>query len=299
MLARLLFIASFLSFFAHSAIVLKVKGNKCLVHLEDTSAHAGDYFQALDLYGNVSGIVRLNKVKNGKAIATIVEGTVGTNWILEQTNKQTIQKSPSFDQIKSSKSMGFLASANLNMAKRKYIDSDKIQRFSGIGGSGFIFANFNIMNSLALDIQLGANYFSAEESSSSTRIRPVNNCRGTCRAWVWWLPDVRISLQLKVPISQNVQLWLGGGFSTAWWGRNDEEYVLFSKNTIDNFQGSMHLSIGSNIYLRQGISIPIALSVAQVDPFGLFSGRFFKRSQSNNPVYISQFLLQMGVSKSF
>ena len=303
MLARFLFsiFIIFGSFFSYSAIVLKVKGNKCLVHLEGASANSGDYFEALDLYGNVSGIIRLRKIKNGKAIADIIEGSVGTNWILEQTNRRKLAKTKQPVKL-NTKYVGILPTVNFNMAQKKSSNSDRIKRFYGFSGGGSTFFNFLLSPLWALDFQLGASYVKLIESSASQG-QSNSGCKSTsCKVWMWWFPDAKISLQLRIPSNSNVQFWMGGGVGLSYWGRNDEYYEVIGESSFSAFQTSGHLFMGANVLIGNNLYLPISISFSQVQAFSQNFKKFFGSSNSsrnnNYPVSISNILFQVGLSKS-
>ena len=82
----LLVICALFSFSASSAIILKIKGRKALIDLEGGKAERGDTFEALNLYGRALGLLKIKKVRRGKAIGILVRGKMGTNWILEPVN---------------------------------------------------------------------------------------------------------------------------------------------------------------------------------------------------------------------
>ena len=286
------------SFLSYGAIILKVRNNQCLIHLEGASAGVGDYFKALDIYGNISGIVQIKKIKNNKAIANIVEGTAGTNWILEPTKQPTLtaQKasSPSI-QSNSNRMIGFLPHASFNFARKKHSTSDRLQRFRGYGGGGSVFFNYGFRPMWAMDFQLGAAYYQVKDYTFSRE----NDCRlSDCHTWIWWFPQGKISVQFKTPVSRNVQIWMSGGAALSYWGRNDENYELAKDTAFERPQISGHLAIGSYINIAPGVYIPISLEYSQVQAFSHLLTNFSKSGNNNDPVYVSQVSFQIGISKS-
>ena len=120
----------FVSLPAQSATVVKVKGSRALVDLEDMEVDKGDKLIAIDLYGKTKGIVKVQKVKRNKAIVDLIKGKVRTGWILESSSGKEIKK---YKPVRRSKKH----SASI-MRKRSNLGSNAI----GLLGGG----SFNVLD---------------------------------------------------------------------------------------------------------------------------------------------------------
>ena len=119
----------FISLAAQSATVVRVKGRKALVDLEDTEVDVGDKLVAINLYGKTKGIVRVHKIKRNKAIVVLTKGKIQAGWVLELTSGKEFKK---YRTPRKSKKV-----ATSVMRKRKKLGSNGV----GLLGGG----NFNIL----------------------------------------------------------------------------------------------------------------------------------------------------------
>ena len=78
----LLILLSF-PFFSQSAVILKVKGNNALVHLEGIVTSRGSYFEVYNLEGSPAGLVKIKRVGNKKAIGELQLGKIKPRWSME------------------------------------------------------------------------------------------------------------------------------------------------------------------------------------------------------------------------
>lgn len=270
MFLRLFSIALLLtvSGFSRSAIVTKVRAGKCLIHLEGDESYSGDHYMALNLHGSPRGLVRLEKVKNGKAIARIIEGVVEPNWILEKTSytklpagPQNYSASPSPAQNQFRTSVGVFAKGFYSTVIKS------IQRgrreFSSLSGGGALFAAFKLTKNIALSAQLGGEYLLLKETeNTSTNNRQSFPCRtDPCqtRVFIWSLP---LSLVYYIPLNQPAfDLWVSAGFGLTYWGRElNQDYHVFSKSIFNVLSNAGHASIGADIHLSPSLYIPVSLS---------------------------------------
>ena len=128
---------------SHSAIIVKIKGNRCFVHLEGSPATVGDHFTALDLFGKPKGVIRLDKIKNDKAIATVVDGRADINWILERTT-QTKLETVSVLGLNKQNKVGVTGSAGRITVKKNIRET---QRQHGWTAGGLLFFEWPFHNS--------------------------------------------------------------------------------------------------------------------------------------------------------
>lgn len=67
---------------AFAADITKVKGDKALINLDGLEATEGDVFFAIDSNGKKKGLIKIDKVKGDKAIASISKGKAQVGWTL-------------------------------------------------------------------------------------------------------------------------------------------------------------------------------------------------------------------------
>ena len=297
-------IVFFISAFCYSAIVVKVRSGKCLIHLEGETAYVGDYYQALNLYGKPMGLLRLEKVKNGKAIALIVEGIAEPNWILEKTMQKTLpvasnkQKTPTNYGVKKN-SIGLYLGGNLNFVAKPVTGrgENRFRDFRSTTGSASLFTDFKFAKNWVFNIQLGGEYMLLREVTQTRRTIgygcPTSPCQ--TRFLLWKLP---LSLRYYIPMPSTFQLWLGGGLSVIYWGREiDQQHRVFSANHLSTWHNAGHLSLGADIFLKNmPFYIPISLTFHNHFIVDHLQKAFQGKSTPN--ISLSQISLQVGLAKS-
>ena len=286
-----------ISSFSFSAIITKIKGNECLIHLEDTPASVGDYFEALDLYGTPRGTVRIKKIKNQKAIASIVKGTIGINWILEQTKSASPSTASAYFNPKTSKrSFGVLTGVHYNRIEKQSGSSDRFQSLAGWGGGGGIFFNFKINEVLSAEAQAGSIYYSAESVSSFAD----ESCRTRrCSVWIWWFPDLKALLKFNLPINNRVKVNFSGGLALSYWGQNDKNYDVFSAQDFNKIQPAGFFSAGADFHiLGTAYYIPVSIGFNKTQMFAETFTRLFKNKTPKSSS-VSFFSIQAGIAKYF
>ena len=178
------------SYFCHSAIVVKVRYNKCLIHLEGVDAQVGDYFQAVNLTGQAKGLVRLEKVKNGKSIAVIQEGIVEPNWILEKTNQRSLMPMPNVPEpphrtLSSPAkqfSIGAMVAPNWTSIYIERRSDGGDDAYNGFGGSAFGFFNWDVNRFVRTRLEMGYSCIRATLSASTGNFRSRTVRRTTSNA---------------------------------------------------------------------------------------------------------------------
>ena len=292
------------SSFCYSAIVVKVRSNKCLVHLEGETAYVGDHYQALNLYGKPMGLLRLEKVKNGKAIALSVEGIAEPNWILEKTMQKTLplvsdnqQTSKASYGVKKN-SIGLSLGGNLNFVAKPVTGrgENRFRDFRSTTGSAFLFTDFTFAKNWVFNIQLGGEYMLLREITQTRRTIgygcPTSPCQ--TRFLLWKLP---LSLRYYIPLHSKLQLWLGGGLSVIYWGREiDQQHRVFSANHLTNWHNSGHLSLGADIFLKN-IPFYIPISLTFHNHFIIDQLQKAFRGQSTPTISLNQISVQVGLAK--
>lgn len=298
------FILFFAAFSAHSVIILKVKNQRCLIDLEGASHEIGDYFEALDLYGKARGIVRISKLKGNKAIGQVVDGVIGSNWILEQTSKNKLttevsipvrQQPRKFYKKRLSHYFGILPSVNYSFLARpgNKAATDTV-RFVGLGGGGYVYMEFNILPYFALSVHGGTQYVSLKEKNQSQGHSFCINPSVICSTWMFWLPHLKLTAQLSsAVIIKRFNAFIGAGASFTHWGINDAEYRVMAKEAYLRIQSSAHTFVGINFLIpKLNLKIPVVFDVTLVQPWSVFFG-------SENTISIYQLSLQTGIAFSF
>ena len=295
----------FISAFCYSAIVVKVRSNKCLVHLEGETAYVGDYYQALNLYGKPMGLLRLEKVKNGKAIGLIIEGFAEPNWILEKTMQRTLpvtsdnQKTDTAHSSVKKNSIGLFLGGHLNFVAKPVTGrgENKFRDFRSTTGSASLFTDFKFANNWIFNVQLGGEYMLLREITQTRRTIgydcPTSPCQ--TRFLLWKLP---LSVRYYIPMHPTFQLWLGGGLSVIYWGREiDQQHRVFSASHLSNWHNAGHLSLGADIFLKNiPFYIPIALTFHNHFIIDQLQNTF--RGKSTPIISLSQISVQVGLAKS-
>jgi len=288
---RLLFFILFvIPVFSHSAVIVKVKGNRCFVHLEGAAASVGDHLEALDLFGKPRGIVRLDKVKNGKAIATIVDGTVGVNWLLEHTNQTKLEYVETRGSLPKNK-IGLLGSGSWIIMKK---DIRRIERYNGWKVGGSIFFDWFFQRFFSLNIATGLNYFMINNDTST-----FSQSSGPLR--MTGFPYLQLSLKFHLPISERIKVWISvGGNVSKWNDISNDNYQIVPKDEF-KFQPSGLVKLGMNINIpNTKYTVPVSIGYARVQ----WGGKWFEEyvlGRKPNPdrptLEISEIIFQVGVSQ--
>ena len=240
----LLFILFILPLFAHSAIILKVKGNRCFVHLEGSTAVVGDHFTALDLFGKPRGIIRLDKVKNGKAIATLIDGRADINWLLERTSQTRLESMTDTLTPYSKNKIGFMASLSRVIVKKGY--RGDIQRQHGWGAGPLLFFEWPFHKLFSLNFAGHLHYYNISnqlsEGSASYTSRRTNSSLQMLN------PALQLTLKLHIPIASKTNLWISGGGSYAKWNNINDSYDIIEKQNF-KFQPAGQILLGVDSHL--------------------------------------------------
>lgn len=235
----LFFILFIIPVFSHSAIILKIKGNRCFVHLEGSSAVVGDHFTALDLFGKPRGIIRLDKVKNDKAIATLVDGRADVHWLLERTT-QTRLESMTDPLIFSRKNkIGFMGSLSRVTVKKGY--RGDIQRQHGWGAGALLFFEWPFHKSFSLNVAGHLPYYNINNQISEGSAS--YNSRRTNEPLQMFNPALQLTVKLHIPIANKTKLWISGGGSYAKWNNLNDNYVIIEKQNF-RFQPAGQILLG-------------------------------------------------------
>ena len=292
----ILFVLLVLPFSSYSAIVVKIKNNKTFVHLEGEEAVPGDLYKALDLYGKPKGILRIKKVRNGKAIATIIEGRAGINWILEKTSNASLSGARSPASI-------FSASKNMvGVLGGSYLYAGNVENnqliIRGFAGDVSIFAERFFTPYFSTRLLLGFSYSQLNQSCRLTS-RNCTGKKGTLNKLS--APNALVTTFLHANISNGIKAFFGVGVGVSkWTDLRDYGDTIIKKNSFKELQSSAHLSLGLNVQINPRLYIPISLTYTQIQ----FLTKQFEelirgRSDSQDHVSLGHFALQVGVATEF
>lgn len=295
MFIRLLFLTLLIiPVFSHSAIIVRIKGNRCFVHLEGSPASVGDHLEALDLFGKPRGIIRLDKVKNGKAIATIVDGTVGMNWLLEHTTQTQLESSEMLSSQQKNR-MGILGSGSWVTIK-KYIR--ETQRYNGWSMGGLLFFDWSLHKFFSLNIASGLTYYIIDSKSSGGNINSYSRNFGSLH--MTGFPYIQMGLKFHIPIANKTNLWVSVGGNLSKWNNINENLRIFNKTEF-KFQPSGQIMLGMDFNIpNTKYTIPISIGYTKVQPGGKWfdENLLGKKPKSDHiAVEISEINFYVGVSQ--
>lgn len=278
----------------HSAIIVKIKGNRCFVHLEGSAASVGDHLEALDLFGKPRGIIRLDKVKNGKAIATIVDGTVGVNWLLEHTTQTQLNSPDTMNSVKKNK-VGIMGSGSWVIVRK---DIRETQRHHGWSAGGSLFFGWSIHKLLSINIATGLTYYviGSEASGGSISGRYSSNSS----LHMTGFPHLQLALKLHIPIANKTDAWISAGGTFSKWNNINDNYYVFDRSEF-KFQPSGQIMLGIDIKIpNTKYTIPVSIGYTQVQ----WGGKWFdenvlgkKQKTDHIDVEISEINFQVGISQ--
>ncbi len=280
--------------FGRTAIIVKVKGNRCFVHLEGAAAGVGDHFEALDLFGKSRGIIRLDKVKNGKAIATIISGTAGNNWILEHTNKTQL-KSPEIPGSHKNRA-GLTLSGNRSIVKK---DIRETERYQGWSTGMLLFFDWYFHRLFSLNIAGSGSYHVIGGESSGAG--PRYNARNVEDLRMSWFPHIQLSLKFHIPVAGQTRLWIGAGASVSMWHNLNDQYYIFDRKEFGKLQPAGQIALGMDIKLpKTKYTIPVSIGYSKVQ----WGGQWFdtvvlgkKPKQDYIPLDVSEITFHLGISQ--
>ena len=296
----LFYLIILLPFWGHSAIVIKIKKNKTFVHLEGEEALPGDYYQALDLYGKPRGILRISKVRNGKAIATIIQGTAGTNWILEKTDQSALRNNSldSAEVVFPKHNIGFLAGGLTHVG-----DKEKGQvNIRGFGGVTSIFLERFHTSHFSSQLLIGLSYSQLNQKCRGNNTRNCIIDRSGPPLNYFIFPEIGATFFFRVNIYTNVNFFIGAGASISKWHNINNNYTIIAKTNFQKtVQPSGHLTLGFNITPKDPqFRIPISITYSKVQAFAELYEKYIKEGSAlQDSVNLIHFSIQIGIAKDF
>ena len=295
MFIRLLFfILLVIPLFGHSAIIMKVKGNRCFVHLEGSAASVGDHLEALDLFGKPRGIIRLNKVKNGKAIATIIDGTVGVNWLLEHTNQTNLESLEIAGSTQKNR-IGLMGSGSWVTVRK---DIRETQRYYGWNMGSSLFFDWSFHRLFSLNIASGLSYYIIDSEVSGGTTTTLSRNFGALQMTSF--PYFQLGIKFHVPITGKTKLWISVGGSLSKWNNINDNYHVFDRSEF-KFQPAGIVRLGVDINLpNTKYTVPVSIGYERVQ----WGGKWFdenilgrKPKLDHIAVEISEITFHIGISQ--
>ncbi len=285
---------------AHSALILKIKGRKALVDLEGVQASRGDKFDALNLYGKALGLLEIKQIKRGKAVAVLLKGKMGVNWILEPSAQEessfTEEDEYSPSKPKSSyghsagsfrsksysfaNGVGFIAGLHFNS-----ISTEQNKFVSGSSLLGTLFMDFFLVNPLAVRFMLGYQNLIATGTDCGL---------SKCNLLVHY-PLAGILLRAVFLNHLMFQPWVGAGGFLFWPFVDQTADLGLDKKSFSSFHGAVTAAAGVDIHFL-GFYIPIQIDLNWVNLVIVSLQSLKEGSRGFKPFY---FGIKGGIAFSF
>lgn len=203
-----------LAFPAFSNTILKATAKGVLIQLSSPEEFSvGDRAFALDENGKRKGLLTIQRISKGRAIAVISKGQAKANWTVAKAgsrgsgeNSRTASKSSS-DQKPFA--LGVLAGAGINnMTVKVTTASGTFVEELNMSGSGFsfkAFADYDFTSFLGIRLLVGLEQFSASATPSNSASCGGGKCK-TDIGYITFDGWLRYSIVEKSP-----KVWLGAG----------------------------------------------------------------------------------------
>ena len=302
LLTGLIFFLLFSFSAAHSAVIIKIKGRKALVDLEGVQVEKGEKFDALNLYGKPLGLLEIKKVKKGKAIAVLLKGKMGMNWILEPSAQagSAFNTEDEYDPTREDISSDSSADSDVSFQKSPFSSSGvglmlganfntiTISANKSVVGWGFqenLNIDFSLVGPLGLRLLLG----------HQTLIVTGSNCGLPRCSLLIHYPGAGLILRGVFLRHSMFQPWVGaGGF--MFWPLVDKQHDLgFDKKSFSSFHGSVTAAVGVDIRFS-GFYLPVQLDASWINPITISVRPLKEGVKEFKPLYMG---LKIGIAFSF
>lgn len=216
------------SFQAYSAQVLKTKGSAVLIDaLGDNLEVGGLYYLVQN--GNKKGILRIIKLKPGKALGRLLKGTAQPTWSLvkrsSKKRRATVKApapapEPSYTRSSVSKkrssshsskklSLGFALGYSQNSSEVNFTNPSGTSSLSGSSMSYEVIADYMLYKNFGAKFSLGMQNFLAEDSSNRRCVGSAGTLTEPCTVD---LSYINLDIWLKYYFTQgSLNLWGGAG----------------------------------------------------------------------------------------
>ena len=273
----LLFALFFLPIFpASSAVILKIKGRKALVDLEGVQADKGDTFSAISVRGKALGLLQIKKIKRGKAIAVLLKGKMGPNWLLEPSAPRDSRRflasveagiaeeergghsemysTPHYSRFvkkaNSSSGLGFMAGCHFNFVK---LNNNTVQ---GLSPQGSFMLDFSFMDGVIAEpgVRFLLGYQQLRLSSSAGR-----------PGLVLHYPAGGALVRVVFLKNSMFQPWLGGGGFLFWPFVDKTRDLGLDKRSFKSFHGALTGALGLDFHFK-GFYVPVQVDMSWINP---------------------------------
>ena len=286
-------------FSAHSAVILKIKGRKALVDLEGVQVEKGDTFSALSLYGKPLGLLKIRKTKRGKAIAVLVKGKMGPNWVLEPIsinnhrsiasveedyNPQSYYGSSDIYSVSSrshvsgqaytSNGFGFIVGSHFN-----FLNVSADQSLFGYSPQGSLMVDFSFMDSPTMEPSLRVLV-----GYRQLRVKGTNCGRASC-GLILHYPGGGFLFRAVFLKRSMYQPWFGAGGFLFWPFVDKRADLGLDKKSFKSFHGALTGAIGMDFHFK-GFYIPFQLDFSWINPVLLSFKATNPNSKEFKPFYI-------------
>ncbi|MFN7903981.1 MAG: hypothetical protein ACK5P5_02255 [Pseudobdellovibrionaceae bacterium] len=220
-----LFTPIFFSISLFGAQIINIKGTKTLIDLQSTDAKPGDEFYGMNAENKRKVILKINQVKNGKAVAEIVKGTAEVGFTLQPRTggpapssstaapkKRSVKKESedsSYTSLKSNRgAWGVVANVLMNSMSASFTGTNASKVTADLKGNSF---GVNALYDYPLSKKFHIRGLGGYDQYSLTGTTANNDCDSstTCTVNVNYLSGYGIA---KYHLMTNdTRLWLGGG----------------------------------------------------------------------------------------
>lgn len=288
---------------AYSAVIIKIKGNKALVDLEGVQAEKGDKFDALNLYGKPLGVLEIKKVKKGKAIAVLLKGKMGTNWILEPAaqGSNSFNAEEEYDPVETGGSSDFPSHTDTSSRKSPFFSNGvglmlgsnfniiTLSANKSVAGWGFheaISVDFSLIEPLGIRLLLGHQTLVAVGRSNCG----LSNC-----SLLIHYPGAGLLLRGIFLKNLMFQPWLGAGGFLFWPIVDKRANLGLDEGSFSSFHGALTAAVGVDIHF-DGFYLPVQFDVNWINPVAISFRPLKEGAKQFKPLYIG---MKVGIAFSF
>ena len=271
-----------ISLSAQSATVVKVKGRKALVDLEDTEVDVDDKLIAINLYGKTKGIVRVHKIKRNKAIVVLTKGKIQAGWVLELASGKEIKKYRTPRKSKKvaisvmrkrkkpgSNGVGLLGGGNFNILTVR--DQN---RLSGLSWKGALFVDIStFVKWIGIRAIVGYNQFLAEGESQGQGL------------FIHY-PGAQVLIKGIFWQNSRFHIWGGLGGALFYPFVDDQMNLNLAERSFKGLHGTASLALGVDTQIGN-LYLPVQVDINWINPVMWLSLNTTRQGEKEfKPLYI-------------
>lgn len=247
-------------FAAFALQITSLKNNKAIIKLESEEIQVGDQIRVMSSDNKVRGILKIEAIKNGKALA-LLKGSATKDSVLVLAPKI---KSPTASSIKTNpakissakKTLNYFGATTDYSLTKMTIKPSQTSEIS-LTGSSLNFAGFYQRTlSRNIDVRIYGSYQKLEVSGTS----PAPSCSAgyDCDVNISYL-GIETLIQYHMWQNSKFQTWLGGGLGILFAMNKSSNILETSKITTNQ---TIILSTGFNYFINPLSFIPLQLDYA-------------------------------------